>query len=143
MSIMISTKSQMFTPMPLQRNKTAKISPKFISLLFNKNSQFGHEEGGGGRWPTVVDRRRHLAGLAVGHEEERRGGLLAAVGAAAAAAGVGARPPAHRHVAGGVAARVVQAAAAARFEAVALLRRDRVAPAKQIIASRLIRFNVW
>lgn len=71
------------------------------------------------------------------HQQERRGGLLAAVGAAAG--GVGARL---RHVAGGVACEWVVQAAAARLERVALLGRDRVAPAKTQIASPLICFNL-
>lgn len=60
-----------------------------------------------------------------GHQEERRGGLLAAVGAAAAGGGVGA-PDAG----GGAGGERVVHAAAARLERVALLRCDRVAPAK-------------
>lgn len=95
------------------------------------NSQFGHEESGGGRGRVPVA----AAGVAR-HQQERRGGLLAAVGAAAG--GVGARL---RHVARGVACEWVVQAAAARLERVALLGRDRVAPAKTQIASPLICFN--
>lgn len=99
-----------------------------LKLVFN--SQFGHEQGGGGRRPAVVGRRRDprraARGVARRHQQERRGRFLAAVGAAGAAGGGAARPA---NVAGGVAGERVVQAAAARLERVALLRRDRVAPA--------------